>query len=207
MKKEILKKDVSKKEPSGAADVNSMVPTDVKLSVINNEIYFSSDINDTSVSRLIEELRKVELRNKKVGLENGIDTPPIKLFVHSYGGSVFSGIAAMDSITAMSIPVITIVNGGCASAGTFLSVVGSERYISKNSYMLIHQLSSSHWGNYDQLKDDMKNSKELMRMIRNIYLEHTNLSEKKLKKILKKDLWFNAEKCVELGLADGIYGE
>jgi|6_EtaG_2_1085325.scaffolds.fasta_scaffold46906_2 ATP-dependent Clp protease protease subunit len=207
MKKEMMKKKVVEETPDVVAGTNSMAPADVKLSVINNEIYFSSDINDTSVSRLIEELRKVELRNLKVALENGIDPPSIKLFVHSFGGSVFSGIAAMDAIKSTKVPVVTIVNGGCASAGTFLSVVGSKRYISRNSYMLIHQLSSVHWGNYESLKDDMKNSKELMKMIRGIYLEHTKIPEEKLKKILKKDLWFNAEKCVKLGLADGIYGE
>jgi ATP-dependent protease ClpP protease subunit len=183
-----------------------LVANDVKIGIINNEIYFASDICDASVSRLVEELRKMELRNLKLALENDIDAPPIKLFIHSYGGSVFSGIAAMDSIEALKVPIVTIVNGGCASAGTFLSVVGDERLITKNSYMLIHQLSSMHWGNFEQLKDSLKNSEELMEMIRRVYIEHTKIPEKKLKKILKKDLWFNAEKCVELGLADGIYG-
>jgi len=186
-------------------EVAGAVPNDVIISSINNELYFSSGINDKSISKLIEELRKMELRNLKLALENGVSAPPIKLFIHSYGGSVFSGIAAMDVIKSLKVPVITIVNGGCASAGTFLSVVGNRRYISKNSFMLIHQLSGGNWGNYEQQKDDMKNSKELMKMIRRIYAEHTKVTPKKLKKILKKDLWFDAEKCIELGLVDGIY--
>lgn len=181
--------------------------SDVKIGIINNEIYFSSDICDASVLKLIEELRKMELKNMKFALENGVKAPSIKLFIHSYGGSALAGVAAMDAIEALRVPVTTIINGACASAGTLLSVVGDHRFISKNSYMLIHQLSNVHWGNFEQLKDNMKNSKELMRMIRNVYLNHTTIPKKKLKKILKKDLWFNAEKCIELGLVDGIYGE
>lgn len=198
----MTKKPELKEDSVGSIKIN-----DVIVNNINNELYFSSDINDQSVSKLIGELRKMELRNLKLALENDIKAPSIKLFIHSYGGSVFSGVAAMDAIKATKVPVTTIVNGGCASAGTFLSVVGDERLISRNSYMLIHQLSSYHWGNFEQLIDDMKNSKELMKMIKRVYIEHTNIPQKKLKKILKKDLWFNAERCIELGLADGIYGE
>ena len=54
------------------------------------------------------------------------------------------------------------------------------------------------------MKDDMKNCDRLMDMIREVYLEHTNIPKKKLDGILKHDLWFDAEQCLEYGLVDAI---
>ena len=43
-----------------------------------------------------------------------------------------------------------------------------------------------------------------MRIIKDIYDEHTKIPKKKLKEILKHDLWFDAETCLEYGLIDEI---
>ena len=70
--------------------------------------------------------------------------------------------------------------------------------------MLIHQLSSGMWGNYESLKDDMENCDLLMETIRTIYTEHTKIPKKTLNQILKRDLWFDAETCLKYGLIDEI---
>ena len=41
-----------------------------------------------------------------------------------------------------SISIYTVIEGYTASAGTLISVYGRKRFIRKNTYMLIHQLSS-----------------------------------------------------------------
>ena len=50
----------------------------------------------------------------------------------------------MDTIQTLkdSVDIITIIEGGCASAATLLSIVGTKRLITKNSFILIHQISS-----------------------------------------------------------------
>ena len=70
--------------------------------------------------------------------------------------------------------------------------------------MLIHQLSSFAWGNFEQLKDDMKNCEMLMRMIKSVYKEYTKVPMSKLDEILKHDLWFDAETCLKYGMVDEI---
>ena len=55
-----------------------------------------------------------------------------------------------------------------------------------------------------ELKDDMDNCDLFMRIIRDIYTEHTKIPKKKLNEILKRDLWFDAETCLEYGLIDEI---
>ena len=104
----------------------------------------------------------------------------------------------------MNTPVYTYIDGFAASAATLISVVGKKRFITKNSLMLIHQLSGSDSGKYDELQDQMSNMKVLMDMIENIYLNHTYIQLNELEILLKKDIWLNAETCLKFGLVDEI---
>ena len=70
--------------------------------------------------------------------------------------------------------------------------------------MLIHQLSSSLWGTYENLKDGQKNNDMLMQKIKQIYIENTKIPKRKLNEILKHDLWWDAKTCLEYGLIDEI---
>ena len=74
----------------------------------------------------------------------------------------------------------------------------------RHSYMLIHQLSSGMWGKYEELKDDMENNENLMKVIKDIYIKHTNIPKRELDKILKHDLWWDAKTCLKYGLIDEI---
>ena len=134
----------------------------------------------------------------------GYEPPPIKLHINSYGGSVFAGLAALDHIKNSKIPVETIIDGCAASAATMMSVVGSHRSIHRNSCMLVHQLSGAMWGKFQEMQDDMENSEMLMKKIKKIYEEHTRIPKKQMDNILKHDLWWEAEKCLEYGLVDEI---
>ena len=70
--------------------------------------------------------------------------------------------------------------------------------------MLIHQLSTFMHGNFEQLKDEFDNSKKLMDKIMNIYSEHTVITKKRMPKILKHDLIWDSNECVENGLVDEV---
>jgi ATP-dependent protease ClpP protease subunit len=104
----------------------------------------------------------------------------------------------------MTVPVHTICKGFVASAGTILSLAGHKKFITRNSYMLIHQLRSCMLGKFDELKDDFENCQILMKHLKKIYVENTNLSEIELDDILKKDISWSAEICLEKGLVDEI---
>ena len=110
----------------------------------------------------------------------------------------------MDTILRAKVPVHTYVDGFCASAATFLSVVGSRRFMSRNSYMLIHQLSTQFWGKYSEFEDEKKNLDLMMITIKNIYKKYTKVPLKELNTILKHDLLWDAEMCLEYGLIDEI---
>lgn len=176
-------------------DTSGMVNT------VGNRIYFYSGVATAPILDLNKAL--TELSGKLLG-EFGADAPPIRLHINSLGGYLYDAMAGVDAIDSCPVPVYTVIEGVAASAATLMSVHGAKRYITKNSYMLIHQLSSVLWGKYEELKDDMENSKVFMERIRAIYKDYTEVPEEKLNEILKHDLWWDAEQCLEYKLVDEI---
>ena len=134
----------------------------------------------------------------------GYEPPPIMLHINSYGGSVFAGLSAVDYIKNSKIPVHTVIDGCAASAATLMSCVAHRRYMHKNACMLVHQLSGLMWGKFQEMKDDMENSEMLMKKIKDIYKQHTKIPQHELDNILKHDIWWEAEKCLEYGLVDEL---
>ena len=169
----------------------------------HNHVYFYSDVDKDSIFSLKKIMREAENEILKNEIDYGI-LGTIYIHISSYGGYVTDGFNGYDIINSSRVPTVTISEGGVASAATFLLMAGKKRQMAKNSYILIHQLSGVAWGNYEQLKDDMKNSKEFMKKIRNLYKEKTTIPKEELNKILKHDLWWDSETCLKYGLIDEI---
>ena len=106
----------------------------------------------------------------------------------------------IDTITNNKVPIYSIIEGSAASAGTLISVVAKKRFISKNAFMLIHQLSSVCWGKMSEIEDEFENLQELTEKIKNIYSENTKIPKKELNKLLQHDLWLNSSKSLKYGL-------
>ncbi len=170
---------------------------------IENNLYFYGDITEANALELNAALYEVD---KKLSITNVfLDIKPvINLHLNSYGGSLFAGLATVDVIRNLNSNVHSIIEGAAASAATIISVVCNKRSMGKYSKMLIHQLSSGAYGKYNELEDDMENNKHLMQTIKSIYREYTNVPMKKLDEILKHDLWFDSETCLNLGLVDEV---
>ena len=179
-------------------------PPDKHIAVHENKIYYYAGVSRDSVAELNKKIG--ELETKSLTLSNNLDIQPptLKLFINSGGGSITAGISSMDTILRCRVPVHTYVDGFCASAGTFLSVVGEKRFMSRNSYMLIHQLSSNFWGKYSEFEDEKENLDLMMKTIKNVYKKYTKLPMKKLDEILKHHLMWDANTCLKYGLVDEI---
>ena len=174
--------------------------------VIDNRIYFYSEIEREDILRLNRELRDISNRMVTRCINEGIDVENQRIWLHinSYGGGIFTGLSAMDEILRCKVPVYTIIDGCCASAATFLSVAGKKRFINENAFILIHQISSIFWGKYNEFQDEKQNLDKLMSVIKNIYTKYTKIPEKDLDELLKHDLWYNAKEAIEFGLVDEI---
>ena len=168
-------------------------------------IYYYDEVNPKSILDLVNTLREATLLSLDRQITYELDSPPpIHLHIHSYGGDVYSGLAGAGHIINNKVPVYTYTEGGVASAGTLLSLVGKKRYIQEYSYMLIHQVS--HWthGTYENLKDEKQNMDKLMEQFYKFYKKYSKLKKKQIVKMLKRDLWFDADECLKYGLVDKI---
>lgn len=168
-----------------------------------NHIYFYDDVNTENCLELNKMIVELSKELQRHSLE--YDTSPAKIYLHinSYGGELLACFSTVDYIRNCPIPIVSIVEGCAASAATLLSVVCDERYMTPSSYMLIHQLRGGYWGKFDEMEEDLDNSRKFMEQIYNIYEEHTKLCRKQLRRLLRKDEWWDYNTCLEYGLVDG----
>lgn len=174
--------------------------------VIGTEVYFSGEIHQESVLELNTTLRRMQKDILMKTAEYGLDTPPgIKLYIHSDGGCVFSGLSAMDHVSSMKVPVTTIVDGLCCSAATFILLGGHKRAMKPNSFVLIHQLSNTFWGKFEEMKDQMETVTKLMKHVNTMYRTKTQLPENKLKMFMKRDVYLDAAECIKYKIVDEVF--
>ena len=173
--------------------------------VVENTIFYYADVTEQSALDLNQALYEVDAKLRNTQNILGPDFGPhLKLRINSYGGSLFAGLAVLDTIRNLKSEVYTYVDGAAASAATIISIAGKKRFTGKHSMMLIHQLSAGNYGRYSELEDDMENNRRLMKTIKDIYKQYTKVPMKQIDEILKHDLWFDSTKCLELGLVDQV---
>jgi len=189
--------DFSKLFKRGSTEDNSYV--------VDNNIYFNDDISMETINKLNKQMRALQTKLLSMATNLSIEPPPIRLHITSNGGSVFAAFRAINCIKSLSVEVHTIVDGYAASAATMISVCGDKRYINKYSNMLIHELrSATSWNKMSELEDEVENMKKIMDQIKDIYVEHTNLTRSELTKLLKRDMDWDVNKCLQAGLVDEI---
>lgn len=186
--------------------VNNNNTSEIANSGLNStEIYFYSEIFNESaflVNKAITDLEKeIKIIQIKLNLES---PPPIIIYINSPGGDVFSAFSIVDRIKNCKIPIHTYIEGNASSAATLISVCGTKRFITKNSVMMLHQVSTWFEGTYENHVDERKNLDMMMEKVKNIYLDNSNISTKELDKMLKHDINLSAEDCLKYGFVDKI---
>ena len=171
---------------------------------VSNSIFFYTDVNKQSILNLNQKLKRIGTDLNATAMVLDIPIPELKLHINSNGGSLLDGFAAVDYVRNCKAPVHSIIEGSAASAATLISVVAKKRSISKNSFMLIHQLSGGMWGKFESMKDDMQNCNLFMDRINEIYGQYTKIPKNVLKDILKRDIYMDAKTCLKYGLVDKI---
>ncbi len=191
-----------------------------------NEVYFVGAITMESMSDLVKELKNCEKKaleasdnlkktlTEKLSTIPAADKPyvklpepefiPLKLIINSPGGEVFAALFAIDEIKRLKIPIYTYISGFCASAATLLSLVGKKRFISKHSYMLIHEVRGACWGKKSDMMDSFENVNKLSELIIDYYVENTKMTREELPTILQRDRYWDPKECIARGLVDEL---
>ena len=181
--------------------------TDEQVTVEKNKIMFYSDVDPKSCLKLIQCLDKAKQYVVSQNIISDFEEP-MKIYLHicSDGGDVFTALSVIDTILASKVDIVTVCEGCVASAGVLISLAGKERLVRKHGYMMIHEIRSGCMGKYSECQDDMKCNDILMDRLKNYMNERCDNKrlKKKMNKVLKHDIIWNAEKCLKYGLVDKI---
>ena len=177
---------------------------------VKNHIYFKTDVTKESIEKLATEIDTLNSKLKQLESKNSMGkfTPkPIYLHITTNGGDLLAGFFGFDRIRSSRIPIKTIIEGSVASAGSILSIAGETRYMTPNSYLLIHQLRTGIIGTYEELVDEKNNCNQFMSRLVNLYHTHCNgkLTKTKIREILKRDVFWNMETAISHGLVDAVW--
>jgi ATP-dependent protease ClpP protease subunit len=178
------------------------------VKVQGSDVYFHCEVCEATVLELNMKLKKLELELLHKHLDLGIRSrPEIRVWIRSDGGDLHAGLSAMDCLNSLRrVKVRTIADGVCASAATFILMGGRTRHMTENSYVLIHQLNmDGTWGKFEDFKDQMANLSQFMDRFRDIYTRETRIPERDLKKLLKRDVYMDAGRCLEWRVVDSIW--
>lgn len=174
------------------------------VKVIGNEILFYADVDRENALDFVEKFKKLEIDLLKKKAELFGYEPVIRVHIMSDGGDIFAGMTLMNTLESSRVKVITIAQGSCCSAATFMLLGGAERKMGRNAYVLIHQISTEMWGNFQELKHELKSTDKFMKMLKKMYLEKTQIPEKMLKKLMKKDIYLNPRDCLKYGIVHAL---
>lgn len=188
---------------SGIGDESVDVSSNA-VEVKDSSIYFYGPVTSDSCYSLQVALRDLDKEMQQFAMTYKTIEPSIELHIQSYGGDLLSAFYVGDYIKNLITPVDTFVDSFAASAATVWSVQGRNRYMSENSFILIHQLSTQIAGKVTELSAEMDNINTFMGQLKNVYLENTLMSQETIDSLLAKDLWLNSSQALRYGLVDAI---
>lgn len=197
-KKKIVAKFLETSNEEESKSENKII-NNFNIKTIGNNIYFHEDIYSEEILELIQQITNLTYTLYGKSIEFSFE-PHINLHIYSPGGDAFMGFHIYDFIKQNKVPIYTHINGNIASAATFMFLGGHKRFMTPCSTILIHQLSTGFLGKYEDLIDEYKNSSELMKIIKNLYAENTNMKKKELDTLLQRELFLGYNDCVKNGI-------
>lgn len=135
---------------------------------------------------------------------------PISLTFDSPGGSVFDGLHLYDFIQDLrrrGHRVTTRTQGMAASMGGILLQAGDHRTISRNGFILIHEVSTRAGGKLTDLEDETALIKRLQEKCISILASKSTMTVATItKRMCRRDWWLDAEESLRLGFVDEVEG-
>lgn len=161
-------------------------------------IYISGTIEDEAVKKFQEDLDEAMKAEQTF----------LPIVINSSGGSCIDGFAIGDLIRGCSIPVFTIAQGRAASIAAFLFSFGERRFITPNSYTLVHEASSANWGKTADIEQNARQTRKINDRLLSIMSENVGQNKDYYSKIIDQnkrvDIYWDAKETLKHKLATDI---
>ena len=160
-------------------------------------IFVGTGIDDTVANLVIAQL---------LHLENEDPKKDIKMYINSPGGSVYAGLAMIDTMNYIKPEVSTIAIGMAASMGAHLLAAGSKgkRYALPNSKIMIHQGSAGFLGSTPDIEITAREVISVGKVLDEHLANATGQSIDKIRKDSDRDYYMTAKEAKAYGIIDSV---
>ncbi len=160
-------------------------------------IFLGDEINETTANLVVAQLLFLESEDAKAD---------INLYINSPGGSVYDGLAILDTMNLVKPDVATFGVGLEASMGAVLLAAGAKgkRHMLPHAKTMIHQVSSGTKGKATDMEIDLRETLAVKESLIKILVEATGQNEEKIRHDMERDYWMTAEEAKNYGLIDKI---
>jgi ATP-dependent Clp protease protease subunit len=135
---------------------------------------------------------------------------PIIMYIDSYGGELHALMTMISVLDAVPNQLVTVSLGKAMSAGAALLSHGDIRFVSPNTRVMIHKVSAGTAGNIDDMNNEVIESNEDNKSFLKLIAKNCKYKggfpalDKMLSNSKCRDLYMNADRCIEFGIADQI---
>ncbi len=160
-------------------------------------IFLGTGIDDTVANLVVAQLLFLESEDPKAD---------IKLYINSPGGSVYAGLAILDTMNLIKADVSTICVGHAASMGAVLLSAGTKgkRYSLPHARIMIHQGSAGFEGTPSDIEITAREVLKAREIIEAILAERTGKTTQQMHKDIDRDYWMSAAEASDYGLIDSV---
>lgn len=164
----------------------------------SRKIFLTGDINDDSAKTFVQQMLFLEAEDPNL---------PVTIFINSGGGLVHSGLAMLDIMLRVSMPLKTVAYGRCFSIAAVLVAAGTQgqRSAFPHARLMIHEPSCS----YPKLQasDIMIKAEELRhtkKVLEEVLSERTGRTHAEVEAAVSRDNYMSAAEAKEFGLIDHV---
>ena len=162
-------------------------------------IFLGSDVNEHSANLIIAQI---------LFLENQDPNKDIIFYVNSPGGSVYDGLAIIDTMNYVKCDIQTVGVGMQASMGAVLLSNGTKgkRLILPNSKVMIHQPWSTgrDRDSVTEMEITLREMQDIKKRLVDILAKNTGQNKDKVEKDADRDFWMSAEEATKYGIVDKV---
>lgn len=144
----------------------------------------------------------IGLQSFKKEMDNLGDISDLNIYLNTPGGEVFVAstmCSILQRLKDSGTKIHTYVDGLCASAGTFILMMGDDINIYENSMIMVHKPVNYCYGNAIELQKciDLLNTVENSTMIP-LYMKKAKVSEDEIRNLINSESWLGANKISEV---------
>lgn len=130
----------------------------------------------------------------------------IHFYINSPGGSVYDGLAIIDTMNFIKPDVQTIGIGIQASMGAVLLAAGTKgkRLVLPHTRVMIHQPRSGTQGVMTDMEISLKEGLYVKDTLIDLMTKYTGQKRDKVRDDMERDYWMGAKEAIGYGLADKV---